>query len=346
MDDFQPSNLYQSRDELCARMVSILAPLVIEGVKSIFNEAVKMCVDNQEVDKYLMHFQNLISHIPKWNGNTIENERKRIIERSGCHYLEELITCVHIIHLKVLTCIRVGNKQKKIDISIPKLDTFLHKIYINVARKTYMNVYLFERGITPLQIQKNNREFEIIVQECILSSIRESIHTEEIIRAYTDESVEIEEEVIVENIIDPEEESNLESNKDVETEKSDAVKEDNMDVLKALEEEAPPSIVPAIANMDNEPVTTKLSFNDFDSVLDTDTGKINEIEAPKTIDRLEEISTSRAIQRKMEEEDDEDEDRIKIHTDNIDLGDLDIFDFDKSSSKMSEDVMLDGIEEL
>jgi hypothetical protein len=320
--------------------VGILTPLIIEGIKSIFNEAVKMCVDNQEVDKYLMHFQNMISHIPKWNGNTIELERKRIIERSGCHYLEELITCVHIIHLKVLTCIRVGNKQKKIDISIPKLDNFIHKVYINVARKTYTNVYLFERGITPLQIQKNNREFEIIVQECILTSIRDSIPTEEIIRAYTDESMEIEEEVIVENIVDPEEKKEGE---DIPAKDAKEVTPD--DIVKALEEEEPPQMVPAIKNVDEIPVTTKLSFNDFDSVLNTDTGKVDEIEAPKTIDRLEEISTSRAIQRKLEEEEDEDE-RIKIHTDNIDLSDLDIFDFDKNTNKMSEDVMLDGIEEL
>ena len=348
MDDFQPSNLYQSRDELCARLVSILTPLVIEGIKSIFNESVKMCIENQEVDKYLMHFQNMISHIPKWNGNTIETERKRIIERSGCHYLEELITCVHIIHLKVLTCIRVGNKQKKIDISIPKLDNFLHKVYINVARMTYMNVYLFERGIKPLQIQKNNREFEIIVQECILSSIRESIPTEEIIRAYTDESVEIEEEVIVENIVDPEEEKYKEVKGDESgTKEGEENKENENEVLKALEEESPPSVVPAISNVDNAPVTTKLSFNDFDSVLDTETGKVDEVEAPKTIDRLEEISTSRSIQRKLDEEDeDEDEERIKIHTDNVDLSDLDIFDFDGKGENSSEDVMLDGIEEL
>ena len=64
---------------------------------------------------------------------------------------------------------RVGNKQKKIDISIPKLDHFIHKVYIHVARKVYMNVYLFEKNISPLLIQKNNRELEMIVQECISS---------------------------------------------------------------------------------------------------------------------------------------------------------------------------------
>ena len=106
-------------------------------------------------------------------------------------------------------------------------------------------------------------------------------------------------------------------------------------------------IMSSISNVDNAPVTTKLSFNDFDSVLDTETGKVDEVEAPKTIDRLEEISTSRSIQRKLDEEDeDEDEERIKIHTDNVDLSDLDIFDFDGKGENSSEDVMLDGIEEL
>jgi hypothetical protein len=161
-----------------------------------------MCVDTDEVGKYLMTFQNLLSRIPKWNSVIIEEERKRIIERSGCNYLEDLITCVHIIQLKVLTCIRVGNKQKKIDISIPKLDSFIHRLYIHSARKIYTNVYLFEKKNSDLQIQKNNRELEIIIQESILTTIRESIPTEAIIRAYLDETMEEEEQVIIEPIED------------------------------------------------------------------------------------------------------------------------------------------------
>ena len=136
MDDFVISNLHESRNEWCSRLVSILTPLVEEGVRSIFDEAWKICVDSDEMNKYLMTFQNLISRIPKWNSVIIEEERQRIVERSGCNYLEDLITCVHIIQLKVLTCIRVGNKQKKIDISIPKLDPFIHRVYIQSARKS------------------------------------------------------------------------------------------------------------------------------------------------------------------------------------------------------------------
>lgn len=331
MDDFVISNLHESRNEWCSRLVSIFTPLVIEGIRSIFNESWKMCLDNDEASKYLMTFQNLLSRVPKWNNIIIEEERKRIIDRSGCGYLEDLITCVHIIQLKVLTCIRVGNKQKKIDISIPKLDVFIHKVYIHVARKVYMNVYLFEKNISPLQIQKNHRELESIIQECILMTIRESIPTEAIIRAYMDESVEQEEEVIIENMEDTEP-----------TVEPDAAEPEPEQ--KKVEEKVP-EVVPTIQNLDDKEVVTKLSFNDTDSVLNN-VNKVEKVDAPKSLERLEDISTSRAISRRLEEEDsDTDDERLQIHTDLIDLSGFDILD-EPSDKNMSDEISLDGIEEL
>ena len=266
-----------------------------------------MCVENDEVGKYLMTFQNLISRIPTWNSVIIEEERKRIIERSGCNYLEDLITCVHIIQLKVLTCIRVGNKQKKIDISIPKLDHFIHKVYVNVARKLYMNVYLYEKNLTALQRQKNMRELELLIQECILVTIRESVPTEDIIRAYMDESEEHEEEVFVEQVKEP-----------VLAKANEVPKETRLENVP--EEKVPVSIVPSIKNMDEEKVITRLSFNNNDSVLD-EHNTIQHVDAPKTLERLEEISSSRALERMLakNDEDDSDEERLQISTEDFDI---------------------------
>jgi len=342
MDDFVISNLHESRNEWCSRLVTLFTPLVIEGIRSIFNESWNMCLESNDPGKYLMTFQNLLSRIPTWNTTTIEEERKRIVERSGCHYLEDLITCVHIIQLKVLTSIRVGNKQKKIDISIPKLDSFIHKVYIHVARKIYMNVYLFEKGITPLAMQKNNRELEIIVQECILTAIRESVPTEEIIRAYLDESVEQEEEVVIENIADPVLEKDKTDSVDKSSENGDRKNEINA----SNKEEVLPEVVPAIKNIDEEPTVTRLTFNDFDSVLN-DEDKEELVNAPKTIERLEEISAERAFQRKLDEEEEEMEDRIRISTENIDLGELGITDIDNNPIDHRDEIVeLDDIIEL
>jgi hypothetical protein len=137
-----------------------------------------------------MTFQNLLSRVPKWNPNIIKDETARIKERSTCGYLEDLITCVHIIHLKCMTVMRVGTKQKKVDIKIPQLSDFIHKIYVNSARKLYSNVYIFEKGIQPLHTQRNNREFEIIVKECIYNTIRDNIPVEDLIKMYLEETIE------------------------------------------------------------------------------------------------------------------------------------------------------------
>lgn len=325
MDDFVITNLHEARNEWCARLVSILTGHVIDGIKSIFNESWKLCVEKGEINKYLMTFQNLISSIPKWNSIIIEEEKQRIIEKSGCNHLEELITCVHVIQLKVLTCIRVGNKQKKIDLTIPNLNTFIHKVYIHVARKIYSNVYLFEKNITPLAQQRNNRELEMIVQECILISIRESIPTEAIIRAYLDECVEEEQEVIIEPI------------ERVEPISIDPVIIDDPVVVE-------PCLVPSIKDLNDEPVVTRLTFNDYDSTIDTEQNE-NKIHAPKDFERLEEISISRLMQKKMEENEqdlDDNNEKIKI-LEPMSLDSLDTFGLEKS---LSDDVPLLDIIEL
>jgi hypothetical protein len=330
MDDFVLSNLHESRNEWCSRLVTIFTPLVNEGIRSIFNESWKLCLDNDEANKYLMTFQNLLSRIPKWNNQIIEEEKNRIIERSSCEYLEDLITCVHIIQLKVLTCIRVGNKQKKIDISIPNLNDFIHKVYIHVARKVYSNVYLFEKNVTPLQQQKNNREFEVLIQECILTAIRDSIPTEAIIRAYMDESVEQEEEVFVEKIEEPEEEVKEEKK---EEEKTEEEKEEEK------KEEEIPETVPSIKNKDDNEVVTRLTFNDVDNVLDESNNE-QEVEAPKSIEALNNLSIERAMKEAQEEDDDE---KIMFHDEPVNLTDFEVLD---DPFKKNDEILLDNVEVL
>ena len=308
MDDFNVSSLHESKNEWGARLLTILTPLIIEGFKSIFDESYKLCKDNDETGKYLMTFQNLISRIPKWNVSIIETEKKRIIDKSGCSYLEELVTCIHIIQLKLLTAMRVGKKQKKIDINIPKLDDFIHKCYINVARKIYKNVYLFELNCSSLQIQKHNRELEIIVQECILNAVRDSIPIESILKAYMDETIE---EEVVEEI----KEQIIESPVNTETQTIFEGKDGNV----------------------------SLKFNDVDSVM-LKNGKEELINAPKTIERLEEISTLRNIQRKIEEE--ENDDKLKISNEDIPLDILDIQIMNQPEVKLNTDIVLDDIEVL
>jgi len=192
MDDYTSNVLSDSKNEWSILLINYLTPHVIDGFRSIFNESVQLCEKNDEIEKYLMTFQNLLSRIPKWNNEMIKNEKERIMKLCNCSYLEDLMTCVHIIQLKILSCVRVGSESKKISIDIPDFGAFLHKVYINVARKLYSNIYLFEIDIPSLEIQKRNREFEVIVQACVMNTIRDSIPVETLLRQYIDESTEYE----------------------------------------------------------------------------------------------------------------------------------------------------------
>ncbi len=192
MEDYTSNVLTDSKNEWSILLINYLTPHVIDGFRSIFNESVQLCEKSDELEKYLMTFQNLLSRIPKWNNEMIKNEKDRIMKLCNCSYLEDLMTCVHIIQLKILSCVRVGNESKKITIDIPDFGSFLHKVYINVARKLYSTIYLFEIDIPSLDIQKRNREFELIVQTCIMNTIRDSIPVETLLRQYIDESTEYE----------------------------------------------------------------------------------------------------------------------------------------------------------
>lgn len=191
MDDFTTNILNESKNEWSILMINAITPHVIDGFKSIFNESLQLCQNNEEPDKYLMTYQNLLSRIPSWNQTIIETEKNRILAKSKCSYLEDLVTCVHIIQLKLLSCVRVGIENKKINIDIPDLSIFLHKIYISVARKLYSNIYLFELDIAPLEQQRRNREFEVMVQTCIMNTIRDQLPVEQLLRQYIDDTQEI-----------------------------------------------------------------------------------------------------------------------------------------------------------
>ena len=314
MDDFNVSALHESKNEWGSRLITILTPLIIDGYKSILDESIKLCKENKENDKYLMTFQNLISRIPKWNSQIIETEKKRICDKSGCNYLEDLVTCVHIIQLKILTAMRVGQKQKKIDINIPKLDDFIHKTYINVARKIYKNVYLFDVNIPPLQIQKNHRELEIIVQECILNTLRESIPVEAILKAYMDETVEedVTEEINEQIIEEPIKQQNVQGN----------------------------------VGGNNESHTSRLSFNDVDYVKTSD-GSVSNVIAPKSISRLEELSEMRSHQqRNMSSDDDDDNVKLNISDQSFNLDSFDIHNIEEPRLELLPDLLIDDIEIL
>lgn len=227
MEDYESNILNDSKNEWSIRLMNILSGHIIDGFRSIFNESLEVCEKNDEAEKYLMTFQNFLSMIPKWNQNMVDTEVTRIKQASQCNYLEDLITCVHVLQLKILSCVRTSNKNQKIDIDIPCFKSFLHLVYINIARKLYSNIYLFQIDVSPLEQQKNNREFELIVQTCIMNTIRDSIPIELLLKQYIDETQEIDVETTEKIVHEPETKTDVSSSETEPETKNNSSIDDN-----------------------------------------------------------------------------------------------------------------------
>jgi len=278
MDDYTSNTLSDSKNEWSIILMNHLTPHIIDGFRSIFNESVQLCTENDEEEKYLMTFQNLLARIPKWNQSIIDTEKTRIIQLSNCTYLEDILACVHIIQLKILSCVRVGSETKKISIDIPDFSTFVHKTYTNVARKLYSNIYLFEIDIPPLETQKRNREFEHIVQTCIMNTIRDSIPVETLLRQYIDETQEIKPEIKEEKPIEKFEPMKIKN-------ETFDIKEDVFKI--------------------EEPDEPRIKFAEKNSVLTFETPPEDPIVLGETIEKLDfeelDLSNSEVVDLKFEE---------------------------------------------
>ena len=191
MDDTNVVNLSESQHEWAVRLVRLINPPIYEGIMTMFKEADTICTQNEEPEKYLMTFQNFLARVPKWNDEIVSTEVTRIIEKSKCTYLEDLLTCVHITHLKILSTVRTSKMQKKVEIDIPKLNMFIHNVYIHIARELYSNIYLFNKDVQPLVFQQHRNEITKCIKESILNAVRDSIPVDKLLRAYLDETTDL-----------------------------------------------------------------------------------------------------------------------------------------------------------
>ena len=75
-------------------------------------------------------------------------------------------------------------KHKKINVKVPKVDHFIHKAYIEIAREFWKNPYLFQNTEDKCEYQKNLNTCEKIIQDCITKSIRSQLPVKHILQEY------------------------------------------------------------------------------------------------------------------------------------------------------------------
>jgi len=121
--------------------------------------------------KVLSYFQDLLSQIPEWNIDKVERETTKIISESHCDYMEDIVTAVFVAHVKLLTALRLSNKNKKVQITVPKLNHFIHRSLTECGRLLWSSVFLFQNDITSIEKQKNHRQIENLIKDGIQHAV-------------------------------------------------------------------------------------------------------------------------------------------------------------------------------
>lgn len=147
----------------------------------------------KDARRILWVFQDILRQFPDWNQDKVQRETEKIITATKCDYLEEILTAVFIAHTKVLSAIRLSSKQKKLQITIPKLEHFLHRTMSECARQLWSNAYLFSEQGSSIEKQKNLRQVEQLLHEGVLQSIRGMLPVKSILREYLNDEADGEE---------------------------------------------------------------------------------------------------------------------------------------------------------
>lgn len=140
--------------------------------------------EEPQIKRQLWKFQELLSQVPEWNMDKVQREVQRIQSEIQCDYLEELVTAVFVAHTKVLTAIRIGNKNKRVQITIPRLEHFLHRCLSECSRLLWSSAYLFHTDCSPIEKQKNHRQVEQLLVEGIMQAIRALLPVKNILKDY------------------------------------------------------------------------------------------------------------------------------------------------------------------
>jgi len=172
----------EARSEYTKQLATFVVPPVVGWFQKLWAQC---AVDRQ---RSLSAFQTECEEVARWNQDRINDEVRALMERSGCDYMEELMTAVFIAHTKVLTAVRLTTKQKKLSIVVPKLDHFIHRVFRESARSFWKSPFLFMTDSGVVERQKNLLQIEGLAIEAITTAVRGLLPVKQILADYMGEA--------------------------------------------------------------------------------------------------------------------------------------------------------------
>ena len=169
----------EAKSEYTRQLVGNFQPVLLRFFLDRLDEARKTKTSKST----LAEFQESLSQIPEWNLDKVQKETAGLLNSVSCDYIEDLITAVFIAHTKILSAIRLHAKpRRRIQITVPKPDHFMHRTLSECSRLLWSNIYLFSETAPALERQKNMNEVGRFLEEGILQAVRNLLPVKSILR--------------------------------------------------------------------------------------------------------------------------------------------------------------------
>lgn len=177
--NINPVVLIEIKKEYSIQFINIVTPLIYEGLKSLYDDAVEIGNGKDT----LLVYQSLLKRIPKWSSDLIAKETQRIREQSKCsEWFDDLIRAAIKSNIDVLL-IGCENKENIVSSEVD-INDFIHKCYIQCGREMFNSPYLMYHKSPLIEIKKNQKECCNIIREAIKDAIRKMIPFKHILSNY------------------------------------------------------------------------------------------------------------------------------------------------------------------
>lgn len=158
------------------KLVDAMLPELFEVFCTMWEDTKKDTKDRKFVENYR---QNLRKVKGEWSNVKVKQHVANIVKE--CPLFPRLIAAVFVIHVKILSSIRIDKSSKKISLKLPSNDVFVHTCFIECARDLYEDPWIItdEKPATERRNELNTR-----FTKCIRETIENLVPTEEILTTY------------------------------------------------------------------------------------------------------------------------------------------------------------------
>lgn len=194
--------LVAARSEYTDKLQDILCESIYSGIKEVWEKC-----KTEHKNNPLSNFQKKLCLIPEWNQEVINTFLRKTTSKNDISedYLDKIIEAVFLSNVKILSVVKLNESKQTIDVKVPDTKNFIHRCFIESARRFYCDPYLVddrESGSnTKQEINRNVKRCTTTINDSIDKTIRAMIPMEDILNRYLKDQSEVDSETnSIENV--------------------------------------------------------------------------------------------------------------------------------------------------